>query len=237
MMKIDALVLSCEHGGNRVPSRYAPLFRDRRARAALASHRGYDLGALEIARALQRRFGAPLIYSTVTRLLVELNRSPHHPQLFSEHARTLSDAEREHVLGHYYHPHRARVRAELERQLRGRKRILHVAVHSFTPRLGRKERTADVALLYDPRRRYELRWCARWKATLAELEPGLRVRRNYPYRGAADGLTTQLRRSFDDSRYLGIELETNQRLLLDSRASRNRVTRVIGDSLARLLQS
>jgi hypothetical protein len=37
------------------------------------------------------------------------------------------------------------------------------------------------------------------------------VRRNYPYRGWSDGLTTALRRRFAERAYVGIELEVNQR--------------------------
>ena len=38
----------------------------------------------------------------------------------------------------------------------------------------------------------------------------MHVRRNYPYSGTADGLTTDLRAGFGP-RYLGIEIEVNQR--------------------------
>jgi hypothetical protein len=37
------------------------------------------------------------------------------------------------------------------------------------------------------------------------------VRRNYPYRGSADGLTTHLRRLHPDGRYAGVEIEVNQK--------------------------
>jgi hypothetical protein len=37
------------------------------------------------------------------------------------------------------------------------------------------------------------------------------VRRNYPYRGYADGLTTWLRKRYPDPAYAGIELEINQK--------------------------
>ena len=39
----------------------------------------------------------------------------------------------------------------------------------------------------------------------------MRVRRNYPYNGASDGLTTYLRGRFSGRLYSGIELEVNQR--------------------------
>jgi hypothetical protein len=42
--------------------------------------------------------------------------------------------------------------------------------------------------------------------------PKWSVRRNYPYLGRSDGLTTYLRRRFDRDRYVGVEIEVNQRL-------------------------
>src|SRR5688572_18373600 len=65
------LLVSCEHGGNRVPAAYAPLFAD--AADVLATHRGYDLGALEVARAFGRRLGVTPVTATTTRLVVDLN--------------------------------------------------------------------------------------------------------------------------------------------------------------------
>src|SRR6267142_572465 len=78
---IDAFVFTCEHGGNRIPAPYRRLFREQRA--LLDSHRGYDPGALVMAKALASAYRAPLVASTVSRLLIDLNRSIGHPQLFS----------------------------------------------------------------------------------------------------------------------------------------------------------
>ena len=69
----DGLVVTCEHGGNRIPAPYRDLFHAHDA--LLDSHLGYDLGALNLARALAKAFAAPLVASTVSRLLVDLNRS------------------------------------------------------------------------------------------------------------------------------------------------------------------
>src|SRR5258708_4265355 len=77
----DSFLITCEHGGNRIPAPYRALFRG--SRALLDTHRGYDAGALVMARELARAFKAPLVSSTVSRLLVDLNRSVGHPQLFS----------------------------------------------------------------------------------------------------------------------------------------------------------
>ena len=95
---------------------------------------------------------------------------------------------------------------------RGR-RVIHISSHSFTPALDGKVRRADVGLLYHPGRHGEAALCARWKASLAAMAPELRVRRNYPYAGKGDGLTSHLRRRFPPGAYVGIELEVNQSIV------------------------
>lgn len=205
------LLLTCEHGGNRIPPRYRALFAGHEA--LLASHRGWDPGALDWARALSRRLDAPLIEARISRLLVDLNRSPHHPALFSPLSRGLGADEREAILERYYLPHRANVEAWIAERTRGGAAVLHVAVHSYTPMLDGRARNADVGLLYDPQRPRERHLCLAWQAALRAEDATLRVRRNYPYRGSADGLTTHLRRRFSSRAYLGVELEISQGLL------------------------
>jgi predicted N-formylglutamate amidohydrolase len=73
-----AFLVTCEHGGNRIPAPYRKLFV--RQRALLDSHRGWDPGALQMARALSTALRAPLVASTTSRLLVDLNRSAGHPR-------------------------------------------------------------------------------------------------------------------------------------------------------------
>lgn len=203
------LLLTCEHGGNRVPRRHAAPFRG--AKESLASHRGYDPGALDLARLLAERLDAPLVFATVTRLLVDLNRTLTHPQAFSEFTRGLPEEELYYIIGQYYWPYRLKVERLADETIQRLGRVVHVSVHTFTPILAGVERTADVALLYDPRRRAEVAFCRRWLKALRQRRPDLRLRRNYPYRGASDGLTTHLRQRWSTKLYAGIELEVNQR--------------------------
>lgn len=228
-----AVLLTCEHGGNRVPRSYTPLFSDQLAKQALASHRGYDPGALHVARALARRLDVELLAVSTTRLLVEPNRSLSHPRLFSEWSKGLGPRERETAIEHHYLPHRQRVVAAVTAL--GPPPVRHIAVHSFAPSLSGVERDADIGLLYDPARSRERGLCRRWREILAALDPALRVRLNYPYRGTSDGLTTALRRQFPASRYLGIELEINQALLTGADRLRRRTTRALAASLEALL--
>jgi len=211
----DVVILSCEHGGNRVPARYAPLFRG--ASGVLRSHRGYDLGALDLARGLARRLRAPLFAATTTRLLVDLNRSPGNPSVLSRYARQLPEPERALLLRRLYAPPRLRVERAVERAVARGARVVHVAVHSFTPVLRGRRRELELGLLYDPRRPGERRFCALWQQALVARGPGLRVRRNAPYRGSSDGLARALRRRFEDRDYLGLEIELNQGLLAAGR--------------------
>lgn len=207
----ERLLLSCEHGGHEVPEPYAALFVA--DEALLRSHRGWDAGALDLARALARGTGAPLLASTVTRLLVDLNRSPHHPRLFSERSRRLGRAARQQVLERHYLPHRTAVEQAVADGAAAGARTLHVAVHSFTPCIEGRVRQVQIGLLYDPARHPERAAARRWQELLRARSPALRVRRNQPYRGNADGLTRWLRERFGADEYLGIELEVSHELL------------------------
>lgn len=208
------LVLSCEHASNHVPARY----RSRFPPTVLASHRGWDPGAVPVARRLARTFGVRLHQGEVSRLLVDLNRSGHHPRLFSEYVRTLDAGAKAAVIERYYRPYREDLEADVHADIRKGFRVLHLSIHSFVPVLHGVRRAADIGLLYDPARSWERTIAARLRERL--IPSGLRVRRNYPYRGTADGLTTHLRKVFAARRYAGIEIELNQALLGKPNAQR-----------------
>jgi predicted N-formylglutamate amidohydrolase len=203
-----AVLVTCEHGGNRVPAPYRRWFVN--GREALASHRGFDAGALTMARAIARGLNADLLFTTVSRLVVELNRSLRHPQLFSSFLRSAPEALRHQIFERYYVPYWTAAQVAVERALSDSERVVHIGSHSFTPVLDGETRTADIGLLYDPSRVREATLCACWRDALRRRAPQWTVRRNYPYAGKSDGLTTALRRRYPPSRYLGIELEINQ---------------------------
>lgn len=208
----DSFVVTCEHGGNRVPARYRRLFRG--LQGPLRTHAGYDLGALAMARELSAAFKAPLVAATVTRLLVDLNRSIGHPRLHGDPIRVLSREERERILADHYRPYRMEAEGRIRRAIGRGRRVIHISSHSFTPELKGKVRAADVGFLYDPARAREARLCARWKIALGDAFPQLRVRRNYPYDGTDDGFMPYLRRRFRPTAYVGVEIEINQAIVI-----------------------
>jgi predicted N-formylglutamate amidohydrolase len=205
------LILTCEHASNHIPKEWAAAFRGKEK--LLASHRGFDLGAKEVASGLARLLDAPLLSGTASRLLVDLNRSPGHPRRFSEISRCFPESERRLILQQEYLPHRAAVEQAISLSKRRGIAVVHVAIHSFTPVLNGVRRTADIGLLFDPRRAGESALCRAWKVAILRLEPGLRVRLNYPYKGVSDCLPTALRRTHDSLSYVGVEVELCDALL------------------------
>lgn len=229
MVERRRLFISCEHGGNRVPEAYRELFRGQEQ--PLASHRGYDPGALGLARRLAKDLHAPSETAEITRLLIDLNRSQASTVLFSAVSRGLSRAEKEQLLGCYYHPYRNAVRRRIAALIADGAQVVHLSVHSFTPVLDAKVRFVDLGLLYDPARKQEKRFCQHWQQNLRERRPEWRVRCNAPYRGRSDGLVRTLRGHFEPQDYLGLELEVNQALLEGRKNFPGQVQNILLESL------
>ena len=222
-------LVTCEHGGNRVPAAYRRYFAGHES--LLATHRGYDPGALVLARRLAGAIGAPLFYATVSRLVIDLNRSLGHPRLYSEATRPASPAVRREILERHYLPYRRRVEGAAAEAIAEGEKVIHLSAHSFTPELDGEVRDADIGLLYDPARPGEAELARRWQAALKDAAPELRVRRNYPYTGKSDGFTAYLRRRFPAEAYVGIELEINQKHVAPGRAHWKKLQEILISSL------
>ena len=215
-MAEPAMIISCEHGGNRIPGPYRHLFKAHQG--ILKTHRGYDMGALALARRMADMLAVQPFVSTTSRLLVDLNRSRGHRQLFSHITRGLDRSQKMHILDAHYTPYRNQLQHEISRHLKSGRTVVHIASHSFTPVFNDKRRLMDIGLLYDPKRSAEKQFCRFWKRYIQDAssaEPYL-IRSNAPYKGVSDGITTYFRALFAGP-YLGIELELNQRWFLHQR--------------------
>lgn len=228
-----SMLVTCEHGGNSVPPRYRPLFRGQEA--LLRTHRGYDPGGLVMAKDLAAALDATLFVATVSRLLIDLNRSPRNPLLYSEATRHAPATVRREILDAYYLPYRDRVEACIADAVGKGRRVVHISSHSFTPVLDGEVRNADIGLLYDPGRAAERGLCQAWRAALKSAAPEYRVRRNYPYTGISDGFTAYLRRQFAETAYAGIELEINQQHVMQGGRSWRRLRRAVVTTLQEAL--
>ncbi|RAJ13468.1 N-formylglutamate amidohydrolase [Olleya aquimaris] len=219
------LVLTCEHGGNDIPRLYKHLFTNQEV---LNSHRGFDIGALAIFNHLK-----PIAdfskYSTTSRLLIELNRSLHHNQLFSEFTTNLPQLDKAKIITDYYSVYRDEVEAKINTFILKKETVLHLSIHSFTPILNGIKRQCDIGILYDSRKLEEKEFAILLKKEIKAINPELNIRFNYPYLGKSDGFTTYLRQQFSKN-YIGIEIEVNQRFS-ENNAVNNSLKKVIKQAL------
>lgn len=224
-----SIIISCEHAGNDVPEEYKRLFQGRED--VLSTHKGIDIGALELARFLSDKLKAPLFYNTITRLLIEANRSDWNKELFSIYSSSLSEEEKKKLIEQVYQPYRKQVKDAIDAEIAKDKRVLHLSIHSFTPVLHGEVRTADIGLLFDPGRFFEKRSCFRLKEHLTKNAPEFITRFNYPYRGTEDGFTTELRKTVGSALYAGIELEVNQKHFTDNAENVERIKKAMIEAI------
>ena len=223
MKNAPALMITCEHASNALPDFVLRAFRDSDGIPddVLASHRGYDIGAYKIFSILVKRLkpdfhGA----SKFSRLVVDMNRSSTSKSFYSEYTSSLPNTVKARMLS-LWEKYREKIESFVagkipEKQRKAAKeaplKVIHLGIHSFTPVLNGIERDADVGILYDPSRPAEAQIAENLIKSIKERAPWLKIRKNYPYLGKSDGLTTTLRQKFGPS-YAGIEIEINQKLL------------------------
>lgn len=203
-------IFSCEHGGFEIPEPYLPFFSEKEE--ILKSHRGWDKGALEIAKYVSRRAESKLIANSVSRLLIECNRTLEHQELFSEFSQKMPEHVQEQLVTDYYLPYRGRLERKIEQHLHHQHQVIHLSFHSFTPVLNGETRKTEIGILFDPKNIVEQEFAEVWKASIEKKMDTWRVKFNYPYKGTDDGLTTYFRGKYQEN-YAGLELEINTKLL------------------------
>ncbi|MBW3096597.1 N-formylglutamate amidohydrolase [Pseudohoeflea coraliihabitans] len=187
------IVLVCEHAGMLLPASVGTLGLPD---AVLASHIGWDIGALGLSEKLSARLDAALVMQPYSRLVYDCNRPPEAPSAIPHKSEIydipgnegLSAQERQERATAIYAPFHAAVERLLdERQTAGRASLI-VTVHSFTPIYFGARRDGELGILHDA----DSRLADRLMAAANGL--GLSgVRRNYPY-SASDGVTHTLQR-------------------------------------------
>ncbi|MFH2137851.1 MAG: N-formylglutamate amidohydrolase [Candidatus Omnitrophota bacterium] len=205
------ILITCEHGANTIPFEYKKNFI--KNRQLLDSHRGYDRGAIDLYNVLKKDVADKAFICTVSRLLVDVNRSLHNPKVFSFISREFPAVSKQRVIAHFYAPYRNSVESAVAAIIKAGNRVVHFSVHSFTPVFNHHTRNADMGLLYDPRREAEKELCQRLAECLNSKHPELAIRFNYPYKGISDGGPAFLRSKYPEPDYCGIELEVNQKIV------------------------
>ncbi|WP_417675635.1 N-formylglutamate amidohydrolase [Roseibium sp.] len=186
-------VLVCDHASNRMPPVFGGLGLSDADREA---HIAWDPGALGVSQELSRLLDAPLIHSTLSRLLVDCNRDQSAVDLIPEISeqtvipgnQNLSPDERARRIALAHAPFHTAIDSVLdERHRLGRPTAL-VSVHTFTPVYKGVHRDCEIGLISDRDRRL-----ADPALALLKKRSGWQVGDNDPY-SPADGVYYTLTR-------------------------------------------
>lgn len=225
-------VIVCDHASNRIPAKYGDLGLSHTERL---SHIAWDPGALAVSRHLSEVLDAPLVQSTISRLVIDCNRELNAPDLIwtlSEATRIaanegLDAEERQYRIDHFHRPYHAAIETLLEaRRHAGRETIL-ICMHSFTPVYHGVARPWPIGLIHGVDTRYTK---AVYRALKTE-DPELNVGWNEPY-AALNGVTLTLERHGDGRGLEATMIEIRHDEILEPAG-----VAVWGDRLARCLEA
>ena len=185
-------VLVCDHASNRIPDRYGDLGLSPHQRLM---HIAWDPGALAVAMRLTELLDAPLVHSTVSRLVIDCNRDHDAIDLIpviSERTDIaanvdLPEDERRFRIASYHAPFHAAIEALLDRRRQAGMETILVTVHSFTPVYKDVMRPWPIGLIHGTEERFTHALMAALKAD----DPDLNVGWNEPY-SARNGVTYTL---------------------------------------------
>lgn len=193
----------------------------------LATHRGWDPGALEMARFISRRLKAPLHATQWSRLLCDCNRDADNADVFSPLGKQLDVDSQRRILAQYHQPYRQAVEAQLAQWIKSGEQILHLSLHSFTPKLRGVVRPCELGIMFDSRIDEEKQLAKQLQFHLRQVDSRFRVRLNYPYVGRSTYFQPALRRTFQAPRYLALQLEVNQKIPRQQKARWQRLQRAL----------
>lgn len=152
------VLIVCDHASNAVP---AALHGLGLAERDLHRHIAYDIGAAAVTRSLADRLDAIAVLSGYSRLLIDCNRAPGHPQSVPEvsdsvvvpgnHGRSEQDLETRAEV--FFWPYRRAIDSALAHLWRVGPPPALFSIHSFTPTLKGVDRFWDIGVLWnrDPR--------------------------------------------------------------------------------------
>jgi predicted N-formylglutamate amidohydrolase len=201
---------------------------------AFDSHIGYDIGAAAVARKLSEALDAGLVLAGYSRLVIDLNRPPGHPQSILRISdgtiipgnQDLNVAARRRLVRDLFKPYHNAVNQAIARIWERGTPPAVFSIHSFSPRFGDRPRPWDVGVLWnrDPRLAVPL---------MEKLEAhGLNVGDNEPYSGKHLAYTINMHAAA--AGLAGCIIEINQDQLLDN-AGIDRWTAILDDVMKEIL--
>lgn len=206
-------LLAADHSGRAIPKSLGTLGL---SRAALDTHIAWDIGIAQVTELVANRLSSFAILQSYSRLVIDCNRPPHVESsiaTLSEHTDIpgnvgLSDEAKAERARAVFEPYHRRLLEEFERRERAQRRIVYVAMHSFTPRFKGVDREWQMGVLYHRDRRLAER--------LLDLlhREGLRVGDNQPY-FVSDHTDYGVPTYGEQRGHVHVELEIRQDLIAD----------------------
>jgi len=208
-------VLVCDHASNRIPDAYGDLGLTLTQRLM---HIAWDPGALAVARQLVDLLDAPLVQSTVSRLVIDPNRDHDAPDLIPTISETtripanddMDPLERAHRIVAYHSPFHDAIEALLDRRRNEGRETILVTVHSFTPVYRGVSRPWPIGLIHGKDTGFTR---AFGDALLADM-PGLDLGWNQPY-AALNGVTYTLEHHGDERGLASTMIEIRNNEILE----------------------
>lgn len=223
------LLLICDHAAQAFPEALGGLGLSREQRAL---HIAWDIGAAAVTRGLSAALDAPAVLCGYSRLVVDCNRPPGHPEQMVEVSdgheipgnRNLSGVQRAQRLNEIFWPYHAAAGNTMgAMRLRGGPAPVLLSIHSFTPVMQGERRPWDAGVIW----RHD--GGAARPLIRALKEDGLHTGDNLPYSGfesaysiGAHGDAAHLAHAALEIRQDHISSEPGQR------AWTERLTRILG---------
>ncbi|MEE9317291.1 MAG: N-formylglutamate amidohydrolase [Rhodospirillales bacterium] len=186
-----AVQLVCDHASQAVPRALAGLGLKGES---FHKHIAYDIGAAGVTRLLAGALDAPALLAGYSRLVIDLNRPPGHPEsipgvsdgVLIPANQGLSEAEQEERVATLFEPYHDAIHEGLAHLWRRGKPPALFSVHSFSPDYGDDHRPWDVGVLWNRDPRIALSLIEKLGAQ------GLNVGDNLPYSGRELAYTINL---------------------------------------------
>ncbi|MEO5807381.1 N-formylglutamate amidohydrolase [Devosia sp.] len=187
----------CDHASNHIPERYGDLGLSSVQRL---THIAWDPGALAVCHAMVDLLDAPLVHSTVSRLIIDCNRITTSPGLIwtlSEDTEIaanigISADERQRRIDDFHAPFHDAITALLDKRAADGLATILVCMHSFTPVYLGVSRPWPIGLIHGGDTGFTQALMNAIKAEDADLNVGW----NEPY-AALNGVTLTLEQHGD----------------------------------------
>jgi len=178
----QALQLVSDHASRAVPAGLGDLGLED---AHFDRHIAYDIGAADITRLLAVEIDAPAVLAGYSRLVIDVNRPPGHPQSIPEISdetvipgnQGLNEADQALRVAALFEPYHDAIHESLAHLWRRGTPPALFSIHSFCPVYGEEDRPWDVGVLWNRDPRIALPLIEKLAAK------GLNVGDNLPYSG------------------------------------------------------